>query len=206
MPISKKSKTNQLPDLISAPHGLTLNDSAHSLANLAAWHHQTITRLGLLTADQDTQSTQPAGGESNPIVASHRPWIDEPPGSVPFDEQGVFTLPASNSTTDHPVLTVTVPQGFDGVINYISNNTTAAGFPEGSGELIWKILINGRPVRNFGNILVSKGTPAQGRIVSPIRVFSGDVIAYTVENPTGALAGQVICSLNGYFYPSRGIS
>lgn len=198
----------QLPNLVSIPKGFApLNSDGMALANLAAWHNQSIAKTGILAAYPENSSTQTMGSDANPIVSSHRPWIDEPPGSIPFDEQGVVNLtgvPAPGVT--QPVVIFTVPQGYDGVINHISNNATDPAFVDGSGDLIWNILINGRPIRNFGNILVQKGTLAQGRIVSPIRLFSGDVVSYTVQFAAGALTGQVVCSLAGYFYPSRGIS
>lgn len=202
------SSNPPLPQIISVPKGYSpLNASGLSLANLAAWHQQNIAKAGILAAQPETVNDRPIGTEANPSITAQRPWVNEPMGSVPFDEQGVVTLGAAPSPgVDEPVVTVVVPQGFDGVIRYISNNTTDPAFVDGSGDLVWKILINGRPARNFGNILVRKGTMAQGRIISPIRVFSGDVITYTVQFAAGTVTGQVVCSLNGYFYPSRGIS
>jgi hypothetical protein len=199
---------NELPNLVSVPKGYApLNPAGLALANLAAWHLQNISHSGILAAAPESFSNQPVGSPSNPITATQRPWINEPPGSIPFDEQGGITLGAAPTPgVDQPVVTMIVPQGFDGVINYISNNPTDTAFVDFSGDLIWKILINGRPARNFGNILARKGTMAQGRIISAIRIFSGDVVTYSVQYAAGAITGQVVCSLNGYFYPSRGIS
>lgn len=200
--------SNQLPNLIAIPKGYKpLNSEGLALANLAAWHHQNIGHSGILAAYPESSSTQPIGSPSNPVIAAQRPWVQEPPGSIPFDEQGAITLgPAPTPGVDQPVVRFQVPHGFDGVINFISNNVTDLAFVDGSGDLVWKILINGRPVRNFGNIIVQKGTLAQGRIISPIRLFAGDVVTYTVQFAAGTVTGQVICSLSGYFYPSRGIS
>lgn len=202
------TNSSQLPNVIAIPKGYApLNAEGMALANLAAWHQLNIGHTGILAAYPESSSTQPMGSAANPVVASQRPWIQEPTGSIPFDEQGVVPAPAAAQPgLDIPVVKFVCPQGYDGVINYISNNTTNAAFVNGSGDLIWKILINGRPIRNFGAILVQKGTMAQGRQISPIRLFSGDIVTYTVQFAAGAPAGQVICSLSGYFYPSRGIS
>lgn len=200
--------TNQLPNLISIPRGYApLNAEGMALANLAAWHQLNIGHTGILAAYPESSSTQPMGSAANPVVASQRPWIQEPTGSIPFDEQGVVAAPgAPQPGVSIPVVSFQCPQGYDGVINWISNNVTDPAYIDGSGDLIWAILINGRPVRNFGMITVQKGTLAQGREISPIRLFSGDIVSYTVQFAAGAVTGQVICSLSGYFYPSRGIS
>lgn len=198
---------NQLPNLISIPKGYTpLNEQGLNLANLAAWHHEAIGHSGILAAYPESASTQPVGSASNPIINAPQPWVDEPPGAIPFDEQGALSLTTPTPGVDQVVLTMVVPQGYDGCIKYISNAVTDPNFIDGSGELIWKILINGRPVRNFGNITVRKGTMAQGRVISPIRIFPGDVVTYTVQFAAGTLTGQTVCSLTGYFYPSRGTS
>lgn len=133
-----------------------------------------------------------------------RPWIDEPDGSVPFDQQNGIALGVIG--TSLVVLDMIVPTGLDGVIKFISNNV-AFPFNEFSGDLQWQILRNNAAIRNFDNILNQKGTIAQGRPVSPIRIYSGDRIQYIVNHLANvALNGQVICSLNGYFYPSQGLS
>ena len=181
----------QLPNLVSIPTGYApLNSQGQALANLAAWHNNSIAQTGILAAYPESSSTQPVGTAANPIVATHRPWVDEPPGAVPFDEAGSITLGATPTPgVDQTVVSFTVPQGFDGVINWISCNVSDPAFINGSGDLIWKILINGRPVRNFGNITVQKGTIAHGRQVSPIRLFSGDVVTFTVQFAAGTVTG-----------------
>ena len=197
-----------LPNLVQVPKGYApLNSEGLDLANLAAWHQQRIGQMGLLAIPPEGATSQPLGVPANPVATSQRVWVNEPPGSVPFDEQGGITLGAVPTPgVDQPVVTMIVPHGFDGVIKYISNNSTDLTFVDFSGDLIWRILVNGRPIRNFGNILASKGTTQQGRIISPIRIFSGDIVTYTVQFAAGAVTGQVICSLNGYYFPSKGIS
>ena len=199
---------NRLPPLVSVPKGYApLNETGLDLANLAAWHQQNIQHAGILAAAPENANDKPLGSEANPAVTSQRPWITEPMGSIPFDEPGGLTLGTTPTPgNDQPVLKMTCPQGFDGVIKFISNNISDTTFENFSGNLVWKILINGRPTRNFGNIQAQKGTVSQGRMISPIRIFSGDIITYTVQYAAGTVAGQVVCSLTGYYYPSRGIS
>lgn len=195
---------NGLPNLVTVQKGYApLNSEGMALANLAAWHMQAIGNSGILAALPEPGSSSPMGSAANPVGIFERPWLREPPGSVPFDETASAAVTATSA--DVVVLEIRVPQGYDGVILFVSNNVLNAtpAFVPFSGALTWRILLNNKPIRNFGNILSEKGTIYQGRQESPIRIFSGDLIQYTV---TSTLAGTVVCSLTGYFYPSKGVS
>lgn len=201
-----------LPSIITEPpKGYTpFNQESHDLMNLAAWHYQRIGQMGYLAVPPEGSLSQPIGAPANPAAVSRRVWTEEPPGSTPFDEQAALALPpGAGLGIDVPVLDFFVPKGFDGVIKWVSNNVLnpSAPFVPGSGTLIWKLLINGRPVPNFSNITVEKGTEFQGREESPIRIFSGDRIQYTVQQATGStLTGTTVVSATGYYFPSKGIS
>jgi hypothetical protein len=193
-----------LPNLVNIPQGYApLNPVAMELANLAAWHQQRIGAMGLLAIPPEGALSQPIGMPANPAATSRRVWVEEPPGSVPFDEQAALPLTGAPAP-EVAVLTVVVPAGFDGVIKWISNNI----LPEGSfiqGAVTWAIRINGRPVRNFGIITQEKGTVSQGREISPIRIFAGDIVTYDVIEVLGQ-TGTTVVSLTGYYFPSKGIS
>lgn len=194
-----------LPNLINIPKGYgALNEYGLSLANLAAWHLHLIGKSGILATAPENFSIQPLGSQSNPVMASFKQWKTEPSGSIPFDEQNSLAFTGTASAAFVPVLRMVVPHGFDGVIKWISNNVAGGAFVQGS--LVWQILVNGRPVRNFANITQEKGTIAQGREVSPIRLFSGDIVQYVVQEVIGGLTGSTVVSLSGYYYPSKGIS
>ena len=137
---------------------------------------------------------------------NRRPWIDEPDGSVPFDPQGGVAIGNPPPAAQQVVLSMLVPTGYDGVIKAISCNT-AFPFNDFSGDLVWRLLQNGRAVRNFDNILAQKGTVQQPRNISPIRIYSGDLVQFVVTHIANvALNGNIICTLGGYFYPSQGVS
>lgn len=193
-----------LPNLVNIPQGYApLNPIGMDLANLAAWHQQRIGQMGLLAVPPEGALSQPIGMPANPASTSRRVWLDEPPGSVPFDEQASLPLTGAPAV-EVAVLTVVVPAGFDGVIKWISNNI----LPEGTfvpGSVTWSIRVNGRPYRNFGIITQEKGTIAQGREISPIRIFAGDIVTYDITEVTG-MGGSTVVSLTGYYYPSKGIS
>lgn len=193
-----------LPNLVNIPAGYApLNSAGMELANLAAWHQQRIGNMGLLAAPPEGAVTQPLGMPANPAATSRRVWLDEPPGSVPFDEQASLAL-TGTVQPEVTVLTLNVPLGFDGIIRWISNNITGGPFTPGNDT--WSLKINGRPYRNFGTITQEKGTVAQGREISPIRLFAGDVVTFTFTEGVAGQSGMTVVSLTGYFYPSKGIS
>lgn len=196
--------TDTLPNLVQIPKGYAaLNAAGLELANLALWHQQRIGYMGYLAAPPEGAITQPLGMPSNPAATSRRVWLEEPPGSVPFDEQGEISLTGVAGTVAD-VLEINVPQGFDGVIKWLSNNLVGATFQPGT--VTWGIFINRRPYRNFGTITQEKGTVAQGREISPIRLFAGDFVEYKVMEVVGGLTGMTTVSMTGYYYPSKGIS
>lgn len=201
---SGTNNTNGLPNLVSIPKGYApLNSAGMELANLAAWHAQRLGQMGYLAQTAESNVlTVPLGNPANPATTSRRVWLEEPPGSIPFDEQASSPL-TGTVQPEVVVLTMVVPQGFDGVIKWISNNVVGTFAP---GSLIWSIKVDGRPYRNFAVITQEKGTIAQGRQISPIRVFAGDIITYTVTEVLGGSSGQTVVSLTGYYYPSKGIS
>lgn len=171
------------------------------LTELVTIHQARLGDGGFFTSNPDTNA--PPAGDGT-IEISKRPWLDPPLGFYPFDEQDGNDLPAIGAGFV-VVLSFKVPNGSDGVINYISNNFAAGGFTPFSGDIIWQILADGRAIRNFENIKAEKGTVEKGRKISPIRVYSNQLVQYTVKHVANvALAGQVICSCNGYYYPNSG--
>ena len=128
--------TGNIPNLVSQPAGyLPQNSVAQQMSNLAMWHLNRIGNTGMLAAPPEGTSTQPLGSVPNPAATQRRVWLDEPPGSVPFDEQAAIPVPPADGL-DHVVLTFTVPVGFDGVIKWISNNILSSTPPILSGQLI----------------------------------------------------------------------
>lgn len=131
------------------------------------------------------------------------PWIEPPPGFQAFDAHRHIVTPAVG--TDTEVLTVTVPEGYDGIIRRLSNNYTGPNFVAGSGQIIWRLLIDRMVVRNYGQILIEMGSPQWPRDTDGILLRSGQVVRYMVNVSDPALVGAtgIICSLAGYFWPKE---
>ena len=174
----------------------SLNQQANGLLELANLHNTLLTQNQLVCSGTgDNASAQ------LPTTVVTRPWLESPEGSVPFDPQIAVGLPAVAASTT--VVTLIVPEGYDGVINAYSWNFTGGGFVQGSGDIQVQILRNGAAVRNYDNILVEKGTIAAPRPISPLRVYSGQIITLVVNHTANALLnGNVVGCFSGYFYPS----
>jgi hypothetical protein len=170
-------------------------DITNQLTELAALHSTNVKGIDALVMQ-----------DPNLSLVTKRPWIDEPSGSDPFDQQMGIVLPIVGAG-DVIVGSLVCPDGNDGVIKGVSCNVNFGGFVQFSGDIVWRLEIDGRPVKNFDNIISEKGTINFPRLISPIRIYSGQTATWIVNHEAnGLLAGQVVCSLSGYFYPSKGIS
>jgi hypothetical protein len=174
------------------------NAKATSLEELASLHQDYLaTRQGIATGKNDVDINR---------TMVRKPWLDAPDGSISFDPETAVALPAIGGGTVEVVRHV-VPEGYDGVINAYSWNYTGANFVDGSGDIVVMMLRNGTPIRNYNNITVQKGCIQIPRPIAPLRIYSNQVISLVVTHIAdsfGVLAGNIIGSLVGYDYPSRG--
>lgn len=130
------------------------------------------------------------------------PWSEPPPGFQSFDAHK--QIPSPPLSTDTEVLRLVAPDGYDGVIRRLSNNYTGPNFVQGSGQIIWRLLIDQMVVKNYGQITIEMGSPQWPRETDGILLRSGQVVRYMVSISDPALAGSaggVICALGGYFWP-----
>jgi len=146
---------------------------------------------------------------------TERPWIMIPDSGRRFKQTGYFsTTNATFNGDEHTVTQLSVPIGYDGVIDTVICGISAngpTGFVEGSGTLLWRVASDQysqpRYLRDLGNIQSSLGsllnpTPT---INSGWRVYSGNVITFYVVFPTsgsGVISNTatITCSLGGWFY------
>lgn len=144
------------------------------------------------------------------ICPGHRyampPWVKQPEQGRRFSKISSIPLPAVEQR-DFLVATMQVPLGYDGVIPSVVNLYTGMGFFEGSGDLVWRIQLNERYVRDYSNITTTIGsltTPYPAN-TGAVRLLSGQTVNYYVRLGAGALGnltgGRIICGLFGYFWP-----
>lgn len=130
------------------------------------------------------------------------PWGDYPVNHEPFHEAGGVALPAVGSTST--VLSFVVPPLYDGYISRYNLNFMGAGFTQGNGNIVWSILADNRPIKNFQNITTERGAFNMPIEIDHIRVYSGQTISVTVNHVANmALNGLVVVGLCGIFYPSE---
>ena len=135
------------------------------------------------------------------------PWVKMPPQGKRFSYIQSIPLPVANYGVDQLILSYRVPLGYDGVINYIVLGYTGQGFQDGGGDLTWRLQLNERYVKNFGNTLWQIGTLNSGPI-SPncnIIVQSNQLVQIFVNVAATAaadlLGGRVLASTWGYHWP-----
>src|ERR1017187_5514650 len=174
----------------------SLNAEANALLELAALHNVLLVGNQLISS-----GTGDDKAKQDPTTVISRPWVEPPEGSVPFDTQDV--VPMGIVGTSLVITTLVVPSGYDGTITAYSWNNTGGGFVQGSGDLQVQILRNGAAIRNYDNILVEKGSIAQPRSISPLRIYSGQTITMVINHiANGLLTGNNIGCFQGYFYPA----
>lgn len=126
------------------------------------------------------------------------PWEVMPSDGEPIDPADVVALGAV--ATPVVVLSFRVPTGRDGVIYSFGNQDFGAGWTQGTGDLIWRILRDGFPVRNYENIRVSLGNIANPVKIG-IRIYEGESIEVTAENTAIPGNPNVGARIHGWFYP-----
>jgi len=136
-------------------------------------------------------------------------WIYPPINWENIDQIAYVTLPAIN--TEATILKFTVPIGRNGVINKVANNFVGGGWTEGTGDILWRILVDGAPppaANSYAAIPASLGSPANPTEISGFRIFENQVISVTIfNNPLGPNGGIVVAGqlagarLCGYLYP-----
>jgi hypothetical protein len=130
-------------------------------------------------------------------------WIDPPTSWENIDQSAYVALPAVGASA--VVLQFTVPTGRNGVINGIANNFVGGGWTEGTGAIVWKILVNGAapPGASSYNLIVDSlgAIPAPTRI-SGFRIMENQVVSIQVVNVAVIVAGQLVGGrLLGHLYP-----
>lgn len=148
-----------------------------------------------------------------------KPYIAMPDSGRRFKEVSsvlIGTNPPPAGDTLVPVLSFTVPIGYDGVIDTVICGVTAgtsgpSGFVEGSNTIAWRVAADAistpRYLRDLGNILFSYGslTVPIPTTNSSLCIYSGNLVTFYVDffsSGNGVLAADatVVVGLSGWFY------
>lgn len=140
-----------------------------------------------------------------------RPWIKQPDGGRAFSPQALIPVSSVTPGVATTLLSIETPFGYDGVINYVIANilpTAAASsnFTEGSGDIIWQLLANSRHLRDWGDVLISRGSPIDPSPIpnGGLRVYSRNLIQMNVTLAVGNALNpdsNLLAMIMGWFYP-----
>lgn len=143
-----------------------------------------------------TETTQPV---RKPL------WVDPPDQWENLDLFAYAVLPAIGASVT--ILKFQVPLGRNGVIKKVANNFVGAGWTEGTGAIIWEILVDGAPppgATNYDAILGSLGSPANPVEIAGFRVYENQVITFVLNNISVAPGLQPVgARLIGWLYPKE---
>lgn len=138
------------------------------------------------------------------------PWIYQPTNWENVDQINYALVPAIGSTVT--IISYVVPPGRNGVINKVACNFVGGGWVEGSGDIIWRILVDGTPppgATSYDSILASLGSPASPTGIAGFRFFENQVITFVAfNNPAGANGGVIVAGqrvgarFTGWNYPT----
>lgn len=136
-------------------------------------------------------------------------WLYPPRNWENIDQLAYALLPAIGSTAT--ILSYLVPIGRNGVINKVACNFVGGGWTAGTGDVVWRILIDGTPppgATSYDSIVDSLGSPAQPVGISGFRIFENQTLTVVIfNNPAGANGGVVVAGQRagarvlGHLYP-----
>lgn len=128
------------------------------------------------------------------------PHLYQPTTGLPFNPTNFVTIPAIGAVAI--IVDFFVPNGYQAVINQMGNNFVGGGFVDGSGSVVWQLLIDGVPYPNFENIIASLGNPAAPSLIGAVQLRERQHVQLVVNNVSVVVAGQKIGGrVSGYFYP-----
>ncbi len=141
---------------------------------------------------------------------AEEPWDEEgtPFGAITFNPSKSILLP-NPALTDVVVFSFYVPVAYDGIILGQYHTYAGAGvFVEGSGDIVWRVRVNGRYPKDMGNMLTTQGSPKTlSAVAGGAFIHSHNFVEYLVSAPntSGLLPlpgqGRILAGLHGYFYP-----
>jgi len=178
--------------------------STRALNRREALTHRARRAFGLRGLGSPPAANDPSSGLAMPVGVANLPvWLYPPADWENLDQFNYVALPAIGASAN--IISYTIPAGRHAVIQKIGNNFVGGGWVEGSGAVIWRILVDGFPApgaTSYSSILGSLGSPASPTGISGFRVFENQVLTLVVSNVSIVVAGQVAGGrLVGYLYP-----
>jgi len=127
-----------------------------------------------------------------------------------IDQDNYVLLGAIGTTVT--IISYVVPPGRNAIIYKVANNFVGGGWVEGTGDVIWRILVDGSPppgAVSYDTLLASLGNPASPTEIPGFRVFENQVLTLVaLNNPAGPDGGVVVAGQRvgarfvGWNYPT----
>jgi hypothetical protein len=131
-----------------------------------------------------------------------------PTGAKEFWEAFKIITPAPGQ--DYLVGSFRVPNGYNGMLYGIHVGYTGTGFVDGSGDIIWRIMIgNAWAAPGLGRITTKLGSPHQLlQITDYIKLKSNQTVSVLVNvpNASGNIqvgVSRILATLQGWYYPMK---
>ena len=140
------------------------------------------------------------------------PLLSKPSAGIDFKKIFFQPLSAFQSAGVFTGLDVIMGQwnvdiGYDGVINKFVVGFTGDGFNQGSGNIVWRLKVGQRFVRDFGNVKNTYGDLNTALLVQSdhVEMISGQTVTLIANIPAGSPVngGQVFAGTFGYIWPRR---
>lgn len=136
---------------------------------------------------------------------ANEPFNTPPEGNAPLNEVGSVDGAGSAGTTPI-VLSFMVPEGWDGLLQWIKVQYTGSNFVNNSQLLIWALRVEGCYIKGYQSIASQFTGTENGLKISPgiiIKTRQLVEIICTVD-PTFVPQGgsQIIAGVSGFYYPT----
>jgi hypothetical protein len=108
---------------------------------------------------------------------------------------------------DTLVVSLLVPNGYDGILIGLFQFYSGSGFFQGAGDILWRVKANLRYIWNFGAVPFALGLPTFPMPLTEGELLLSDqVLSYIVNVPN--LSGniqvggsRIVCGFFGFFWP-----
>jgi hypothetical protein len=131
-----------------------------------------------------------------------------PTNAKEFWEAFKIVTPAPGQ--DYLVGSFRVPNGYSGMLYGVHVGYTGTGFVDGSGDIIWRIMIgNAWAAPGLGRITTKLGSPYQLlQITDYIKLKSSQIVSVLVNvpNTSGSIqvgTSRILSTLQGWYYPMK---
>jgi len=164
----------------------------------------------VLTEMDEGTYQEPLQPRQSIVSVIRPPWIDPPTNWENIDQDNYVLLGAIGTTV--VIISYVVPPGRNGVIKKVANNFVGGGWAEGTGDIVWRILVDGSPppgATSYDSILASLGNPASPTGIAGFRIFENQLLTLVAfNNPAGQNGGVIVAGQRvggrfvGWNYPT----